>query len=102
MLSAKGQPDVMPTPAKVSPNPNPTPTPNPHPNPHPHPHPNPNPNQDGQRLRASEPYPREYIKQRADTEVPMQKGKAGWAWADKGVPLSKAEAQANEKAGSAV
>ena len=32
----------------------------------------------------------------------MQKGKAGWAWADKGVPLSKAEAQANEKAGSAV
>ena len=73
VLSAKGQPDVMPTPAK-----------------------------DGQRLRASEPYPREYIKQRADTEVPMQKGKAGWAWADKGVPLSKAEAQANEKAGSAV
>jgi hypothetical protein len=73
VLSTKGQPDVLSTPAK-----------------------------DGQRLKASEPYPREYIQQRAEVDAPMKKGSAGWAWADKGVPLSKGEMQANEKAGGKV
>ena len=52
---------------------------------------------------ASEPYPREgLVNQRADVDVPMQKGTAGWSWADKGIPLSKGERQANQQAGAKV
>ena len=56
------------------------------------------PAKQGKRL-ASEPYPRNYVKERAQLDTPMRKGEDGWSWAEPGVPLSKAERLANEQAG---
>jgi len=51
---------------------------------------------------ASEPYPRAYVKERVAVDAPLKKGERGWAWADRGVPLSEDEKLANARAGARV